>query len=490
MDETLKLLVKFKPDAISHVEEGNLYFHAQEEIRKYHDFVLDFDYCMALPELASTGEFVCQKNGIDFSPYKGLVYVKASLTDNQLEKLAAQYRQLDIVEYVFLESTQPIAPPDPNDDISGNTLTTTHDLTHHQTYHRRLSAAGVYGIDTDYAWSRGITGRGISIANIEWGHNFSHEDLVGNNFIELYRTTDSTFDDHGTAVASLTLARDNGFGMLGSGFDIDAFYGVSEIPFGRLAAISRALRELTAGDILSYQMQERGRPGGPHGHFFVPADFHPAVWDLTQLATSSGITVIMAAANGGEDLLNPFYSEYIHRGDNGGIRVGAGSQLDRHRLTLSNFGLGMVHVQGWGEGVAAAGYGDLFDGGINRRYTNQFSGTSSATALVTASAVSIQSWCKATFGLTLTSTAMRDIMIRTGMPQGAGAHIGPLPSIRRAIGLLTAQPPFPLWQKERNYTVGDRVFWNGGCWELQWWSRGIEPGVAQPSGGVIWQSIH
>src|SRR5207237_3049988 len=78
--------------------------------------------------------------------------------------------------------------------------------------------------------------------------------------------------------------------------------------------------------------------------------------------------------------------------DSGAIVVGAGAPPpgthgrdhgpDRSRLDFSNYG-SVIDVQGWGREVTTAAYGDL-QGGVNEDvwYTDQFSGTSSASPIV------------------------------------------------------------------------------------------------------------
>lgn len=530
MSSLFKLLVKFKPEAIARVKDGRIYFSEYDRIMSRSRFILNFAYSMAIPTLEKNGEHKCEENGLDLSQYKGMVYVKTNMDDDQLQDLALQYQQLDIVEYVSLEPAQPIEPPhmdevNPHDDADIHegagaveetqaadnapqedealvdapdyyskepyisVFTPTRNLTGYQGYLRQSPAPGVFGIDAEFAWSRGARGQGIRMANIEWGHNFAHEDLVGNNFIDLLSTTNPRYNDHGAAVASITMARNNGFGMLGAAYNIDQFFGVSELPRGRVGGIAVGLERLRPGDVFLYQMQTGGRPDGLGGHYRVPPDFDMAVWDITRQATARGIVVVITAGNGGDDLSHPFYNEFRNRGDNGAIRVGAGYPNSRNRLHFSTFGQGMVHVQGWGRDVAAAGYGDLEDNGPNRTYTRGFNGTSSAGAVVAAAVVSIQSWYKMTFNRVLSSRDMRSLLIATGRPQGTGGHIGPLPNIRAAIESLSMPSTYPQWQSNRDYTTGDRVSWNGANWQARWWNRNVQPGTREPGGSYPWQPL-
>ncbi|MFW5402336.1 S8 family serine peptidase, partial [Yersinia sp. 1252 StPb PI] len=459
------LLVKFKQEEISCVKDGKLYFIDHDKTLRNNDFLLNLSYRIAIPDLAATGEIKCTENNVDFSQYKGLVYVENDMTYCELEEIAEKFRQLNIVEYVVLESAEPIIPPYiPDLDAPCiSVLSNTPDFTSNQTYLRAQAGTNVYGIDADYAWSIGVTGKGVRCADIEWGNIYDHEDLKSDNFIELIATTNHGHDDHGAAVTGVIFARDNGFGMKGAAFDLDYFYGISEITYGRPAGIAKGLQYLRSGDVFLFEMQT----GGQNGRY-VPPDFNRAVWDLTKEATDKGIIVVMTAGNGSENLDDPFYAEYRNRGDNGAILVGAGSRVGRNRLSFSTYG-SKVHVQGWGGDVATTGYTNLFNGGPLRGYTYTFNGTSSAGPIVTSAVIAIQSWYKANHnGAVLSPHEMRSLLIQTGTPQGSGGHIGPLPNIRRAIEVLkggVVETPAPWSPNGVRYELGDLVSHNSYIWK-------------------------
>jgi len=66
--------------------------------------------------------------------------------------------------------------------------------------------------------------------------------------------------------------------------------------------------------------------------------------------------------------------------------------------------------------VTTTGYGDLFKGD-HRRYTDKFSGTSSASPIVTGAIVSIQGILKARNLHLLDSWKARNLLRKTGSPQ-------------------------------------------------------------------------
>lgn len=504
MSKSFKLLVKFKPDTISGVKEGKVYFRESDVNINNSRLIFNFNYSLAIPDLGKDGNIRSAENTIDFSQYKGMVYVETDMTYEQLVALADEYNKLSIVEYTVLEPTDPIQPPhnevncpsphnesyflpDESDPYI-SVFSTTPDFISTQLYLRDNPATDVYGINADYTWylPTTIAGQGIRCADVEWGMDYQHEDLVGSNFIELIATTDHTYDDHGTAVAGAIMARNNRFGMLGGAYTIDAFYGISEITYGRVAAIAKGLEYLRAGDVFLFEMQDVEQNGNG-----VPPDYNKAVWDITKTATDAGIIVVMAAGNGAQNLDDAFYNEYRNRGDNGAIRVGAGTMVGRNRASFSTYGSTMVHVQGWGGSVATTGYGTLWNGGVHRTYCNYFSGTSSASPIVAAATILIQSWYKAhNAGKTLSPRSMRKLLIETGTAQGTGGHIGPLPNVKRAIEALAVPNTYPLWEPNKAFVAGDRVSWNGSNWQAQWWSVGVQPGTPEPgSGAYPWQLL-
>ena len=72
-------------------------------------------------------------------------------------------------------------------------------------------------------------------------------------------------------------------------------------------------------------------------------------------------------------------------------------------------------------------------------YTLRFSGTSSASPIVTGAVACLQGRAKAKNGTPLTPAKVRDILMATGTPQQTGPgvpltqHIGPLPNLPEAM---------------------------------------------------------
>jgi hypothetical protein len=97
-------------------------------------------------------------------------------------------------------------------------------------------------------------------------------------------------------------------------------------------------------------------------------------------------------------------------------------------------------VQGWGDrNVVTTGFGNLFEPAPTderQLYTDTFSGTSSAAPMVVGAVLAIQGALRAAGEPLLDPTAMRDLLVSTGLAQGTGGHIGPLPNVPAAFAAL------------------------------------------------------
>src|SRR5690606_13783988 len=125
---------------------------------------------------------------------------------------------------------------------------------------------------------------------------------------------------------------------------------------------------------------------------------------------------------------------YINRGDSGALIVGGGTpDLSHNKISYSTYGA-RVNVQGWADNVATSGYGDwqIFGNDMNQQYT-MFSGTSSATPIVAGCVAVLQSYYFSLTGEYLSPLEMRSLLVATGIPQGSGGPIGPLPNMEAAI---------------------------------------------------------
>ena len=196
-----------------------------------------------------------------------------------------------------------------------------------------------------------------------------------------------------------------------------------------------ATRKLKAGDVILIELQATG----PNGKY-VAMQYWNSLFSAIRAAVAKGITVVEAAGNGNEDFNLPIFKNTSPRKDSGAIVVGAGIPptnfvdyfgnawgfprygsigVSRSRIWFSNDGR-IVNVHGWGWHVTTLGYGDAQGGASqNRWYTLRFSGTSSASPIVTGAVACMQSRAIANCGHPLPPKRIRAILMATGTPQAA-----------------------------------------------------------------------
>lgn len=299
------------------------------------------------------------------------------------------------------------------------------------------------GIDAPSAWAkRGGRGDAVWFADVEGAWNTAHEDLPADRIRTIggpMRGRD--WEMHGTAVLGEIVSRENDLGMVGIAPNVARVITSSIAGVSAAAAIDRAQAELRAGDVLLIELHAIG----PRGRF-LPMEFWDDVFEVIQIASARGVVVVEAAGNGAEDLDHEDYKGKLDRRkrDSGAIMVGAGAPAvdgwtDRSRLDFSNYG-SRVDVQGWGRMVATLDYGDLQGcDAAQRKYTNLFGGTSSASPIVAGAALLVESIVKTEKGCPLSPRDLRALLVETGSPQTDGPHgrakqnIGPRPDLEGAI---------------------------------------------------------
>ena len=369
---------------------------------------------------------------------------------DQAEMFAAQLARQPDVEQAFVEPEVTLANRRPEPDLHHLTLLTedpscpltTPSFESYQGY----VGPAPHGIDAPAAWRLGHRGAGVWFADIEGGWNAAHEDLPGDRIAHVagLPIDDPMWRAHGTAVLGEVVGRDNGKGVVGLAPEVEQVFTASIGGIAVADAIDTAANRLRPGDVLLIELQTVG----PRGTY-IPVEYFDDIYDAIAVATKRGVIVIEAAGNGFEDLDHRAYGRKFDRKkrDSGAIMVGAGGPprdgfRDRERLDFSNYGA-RVDVQGWGRKVATLDYGDLQACDLERRenvdrdYTNEFSGTSSASPIVAGAAVLLQSAAKQR-GRVLTPGEVRDLLQRTGTPQlgDTRQHIGPRPNLARALQAL------------------------------------------------------
>jgi subtilase family protein len=300
------------------------------------------------------------------------------------------------------------------------------------------------GINARYAWTHdGGDGDGlVRFIDIEYAWNLNHEDLKSAAIQFLWGDRNETFQkDHGTSVLGILLMQDNEFGGLGISPKVNARLVSRTSPSGvdSIAnAILRATSHLESGDVLLLETQVRDS-----NNMFVPCEVEDAIFDMIQFATSKGIIVIEAAANGdltrgqdldeftnddGKNILDPQSDDFR---DSGAIMVGAASDSEDHGKTPdSNFG-DRINCYAWGNNVFTAD--DPPNQPSNSAYTDDFSGTSSASAIIAGVAILVQSIAEASGKRRLTPGEMRRFLKKRRNGTGSPHRIGVMPDLKKII---------------------------------------------------------
>lgn len=314
------------------------------------------------------------------------------------------------------------------------------------------AAAG--GIDARWAWTQpNSDGNGIALCDIERGWTLTHEDFAGKTPTLIEGENRPGSADHGTAVLGEMIADDNALGGIGIApeagpISVASHWDQTTNTSGFVAeAMVTTIQTLSSGDIVIIEVQTTAP--SPFG---APTELVDDHFDAIRLASALGFIVFEAAGNGGQNLdtitnaggdqvLNPGSADFR---DSGAIICGAAEDALPHNRAIwgggqsSSFGA-RVNCYGWGRNVVTAGYGDLDAGGgdVDKEYTGTFSGTSSATPIITGAGLIIQGMHLANTGARLSPAQMRLILSNpaTGTAQGGGVagNIGVMPNLHQII---------------------------------------------------------
>ncbi|KAH7417736.1 serine protease [Cadophora sp. MPI-SDFR-AT-0126] len=386
-------------------------------------------------------------------------FYQVTAPSGTLELLAERLNSEDLVDAAYVKPGG--APPHTFDQLTPEDAPAmTPDFSANQGY---LGVAPA-GIDARFAWTRpGGGGKGVRVIDCEWAWRFTHEDLLVNQggVVAGSSVGDS---NHGTAVVGVLSGDRNTYGILG--IVPDATIGASSFATQATAtAIKVAADKLWPGDLILLEIHRPGprTPNPPQGQLgYIAIEWWPDDFAAIRYAVAKGITVVEAAGNGSQNLDDPIYNIRpvgfpstwqnpfnAANPSSGAVVVGAGAPPpgthgrdwgpDRSRLGFSNWG-NRVDCQGWGREVTSTGYGDLQGGADpDLHYTNIFSGTSSASPIVTGAIASVQG-CRREAGKRHLNPAQIRPLLRTGnSPQQdapgrpATQRIGPRPNLRTLI---------------------------------------------------------
>lgn len=299
--------------------------------------------------------------------------------------------------------------------------------------------AAPLGIGAPAAWQmRGGRGEGCRFVDVEQGWNLAHEDFLGLQ-IELVWGSNAAFHVHGANTLGVVVARDNRIGGVGIAHGVSWVQVSSEntdsSPVADTAnAILNALPHLGPGDVLLIEAQ------AAWGASFAPIELDDVVFDVIRLATALGVTVLEPAGNGGmflDELASSTEGRRVFDRtvrDSGAILVGAATSSHPHvPLDSSNRG-SAVDCYAWGERVVTTG-GDAGHS-MTGAYNFDYSGTSSASAILAGVALVLQGIAKQASQGALKPTELRELLGDRRVGTASATHrdfIGVMPNLEAIL---------------------------------------------------------
>ena len=210
-------------------------------------------------------------------------------------------------------------------------------------------------------------------------------------------------------------------------------------------ALAKTLKIASPGDVvhIAWTPYVDVQVGDATSTRAVPPQVDPAVRSLILLGTLAGVTVVQAAGNDCGELgqLSPVNGAFAGAfdADIGSLIVGACSPADGSHVGATGYGSPVLFFA-WGAHVAtlarsaytASPSVDPSD------YTAQYSGTSSASAIVSACCTVLQGMSRTRYGAPLAPLLLRHVLHQTGTPPLAGPALdnARMPNLRGAASLL------------------------------------------------------
>lgn len=330
-----------------------------------------------------------------------------------IDGLLGVVRTLPFVEFAYVETPTELAAVDPSNDI--------------------LAAAqfhllpAPFGVEAFFAWSlAGADGAAVRVADIEYGWDLTHEDLVGAGISPLNASVPG-HALHSTACLGILVGQDNDRGIVGLAPKSKAAV-VSALQPSLPDAFVLAVGFLQAGDILLIEVQNN--VGGP-----VETD--PHITMLINALKLLGIVVVEPAGNGHVDLDSVLRADgtSLQRGsfnfvDSGAIMVGARQAVTTAPMSFTSFG-SRVDCHAAGEGIVTTSVAPNQYMGVLPG--TGFGGTSGASAIVAGAATVTQGIARAR-GFNLTPDQMRSHLsnpaFNTQSNNPAADRIGVMPNLK------------------------------------------------------------
>lgn len=389
-----------------------------------------------LDENKETGERI---GGKELADLNNIYVLKFDAPSQRGVDLANELLALDIVETAYLQAMGEAA-------ACGDIAPATPSWVGNQNY---LNAAPD-GVDAYYSWAYHAGGNGAGpgfwVADCEWDWCVTHEDLNISAADVLNGLSGGADPDHGTAVLGVMGSCNNAYGTTGISHDVQIKMSDFDSAASWAANITNADSFLLPGEVILLEIHIWGGPSGEAcpcncGQFeYVPVEWDFASFLAIQTATANGQVVVEAAGNGSMNLDHARYGGAfnINVRDSGAIIVGAGTNNAHAPECWTDYG-SRVDVHGYGDTVYTTGYGNLFNqAGCNQDYTWSFSGTSSASPIITGVCANLQGIANLKYGIDLSAAQMRIAIKQGGTPQAAplSKNIGPMPNMVNAINYI------------------------------------------------------
>ena len=350
------------------------------------------------------------QSSLEFSPDRARFYTFHFQPDRNVALITTALNERSIVARAV--AGRNLVPPQPvldplQEPLVGSLLTT--------------SPSGIKGLENqwylfrcgvDRVWKRGFSGKGVVIADIDWGFNINHLDLKDqidvkfNSMDQGSNVSSSNVTCHGTAVFGIAGAANNNYGMAGVAYDSrlwaimagdEPLATINAQPWWDALDFVRCTDSHGARKIVMLEVQTLAGE-----NIEVIPQISQAITD----AIKAEVVVCVAAGNGQRDAGsdekgNPFPPT-------GSIIVGATAydSVDNPLADFSNFG---PRVAIYAPGDRRH---DLTCGSLTKNaYRNNFGGTSGATPKVAGTiALMLEANSK------LTHCEIKDILRETGTP--------------------------------------------------------------------------
>ena len=381
----------------------------------------------------------------EFAPAHSLLSywrIDAREAGEALEEIEAALRLLPEVELVYREKT--VSDP----SMAGNNP--------HSGRQKFLDKAQD-GVDARWVWTRPSgRGEGMHFIDIEQEWILDHEDLPAPKLIcNDNRKGEYGFrGDHGTSVVGIVGGVDNDRGVIGiapkaKSVRVASHWSKKTKTSNIANAIAVAITTPPLPHVLLIEAQR--------GDDKLPPETDEAVFNAIGRAVATGVIVVETAGNGnqyldfwkdanGKHRLDRNSTEFKGK-DSGAILVGAATAKVPHERSVwgsggSNFG-SRIDCYAWGDSIVTCGKGTLSGSGPNS-YTDTFSGTSGAAAIIAGCALLLQGLHFAKNNSLLSPASMRDLLSdpRTGTAPGGqvAGHIGVMPDLQAIVKSANLSP--------------------------------------------------